>query len=98
LLQRNIDLINQLKDRISQLEQDNLTLSHDNSELRLQSLEGFELAKTAERLSDEREVLSIDIADKAKAIRLLLAENSKLKDQITQTVKRAYYYAARHDI
>ena len=64
---------------------ENQVLGADNTELRLQSLEGFEMARTAEKLSTERQTLSIDLADKAKAIKQLLSKNESLKDQLRTT-------------
>jgi hypothetical protein len=43
-------------------------MARDNEELRQQSLNGFVIAKDAVQLSDDRERLSIDLADKVKQI------------------------------
>lgn len=47
-------------------------LSGDNEVLRQSSLDGFDIAKGAQQLSDDREQLSIDLADKAVVIKNLL--------------------------
>ena len=68
-LRKNIELLANLKDRIRQLEKDNTDLAGENEELRQFSLDGFELAKNVQALSSEREMLSVDLADKAQIIR-----------------------------
>lgn len=57
------------------IEFENNNLAKDNEELRQFSLDGFEIAKNAQQLGTEREKLSIDLADKAKAIKRLLDEH-----------------------
>jgi ubiquinone biosynthesis protein UbiJ len=64
-LRSNVDLIEQLKRRIAQLEGENDQISNENEELRQFSLDGFELAKNVQALTGEREKLSVDLADKA---------------------------------
>lgn len=74
-MRRNIELIAGLKDKIMHFEFDNSNLANDNEELRQFSMDGFEIARNAHIMSDERERLSIDLADKAKTIKRLLDEH-----------------------
>ena len=69
------------------LEFDNTTLASDNEELRQFSLDGFEIARNASLLSNEREKLSIDLADKAKTIKRLLDEH----DQLERSLRESQY-------
>ena len=65
ILQRNISLISSLKEKIRDFELDNQELANENEELRQFSLDGYQIAKGVQSLSDERERLSVDLADKA---------------------------------
>lgn len=65
ILSRNINLIQSLKDRIKDFEQDNESLASENEELRQFSLDGYQIAKNVQSLSYERESLSVDLADKS---------------------------------
>ena len=49
------------------------------------SLDGYDIAKNVQTLSSEREILSVDLADKAQVIRKLLDENAAL----TRKLERA---------
>ena len=72
ILSRNINLIQSLKDRIKEFEGDNDNLAGENEELRQFSLDGYQIAKNVQSLSQERESLSVDLADKSKMIQKLL--------------------------
>lgn len=72
ILSRNINLISSLKDRIKEFEHDNENLAGENEELRQFSLDGYQIAKNVQSLSQERESLSVDLADKSKMIQKLL--------------------------
>ena len=85
VLKRNIELITGLKDKIMHLEFENTNLANDNEELRQFSLDGFEIARSAQVLSDEREKLSIDLADKAKTIKRLLDEHENYERSLRET-------------
>jgi regulator of replication initiation timing len=50
----------------------------ENAELRQASLDGIAIADAIEELSQEREKLSVDLADRAATIKRLLEENSDL--------------------
>ena len=77
-LARNIDMIAITKDKIKELETDNEQLANENEELRQFSLDGYQLGKNVTNLTQEREVLSVDLADKAATIKKLLDENERL--------------------
>ena len=85
ILKQNIELITGLKDKIMDLEFENTNLANNNEELRQFSLDGFEIARSAQILSDEREKLSIDLADKAKTIKRLLDENEHFERSLRET-------------
>ena len=42
-------------------------------------MDGFQIAKNVQQLSNEREDLSVDLADKTNQIRQLLEDNRRLK-------------------
>jgi regulator of replication initiation timing len=64
-----------LKQRIKELEQTNEVFALENEDLRQFSLDGYDIAKNVQALTAEREVLSVDLADKAQVIKRLLDEN-----------------------
>jgi len=45
-------------------------------------MDGFHIAKNVQSLSNERENLSVDLADKTSVIRKLLEENDRLKKSL----------------
>lgn len=67
-----------MKDKIKDFEVDNESLANENEELRQFSLDGYQIAKNVQSLSNERERLSVDLADKATTIKKLLDENESL--------------------
>lgn len=84
ILQRNINLIANLKDKIKDFEVDNESLANENEELRQFSLDGYQIAKNVQSLSNERERLSVDLADKATTIKKLLDENEGLSIRLRE--------------
>ena len=78
VLQKNIERISFLKDKIREFEVDNESLANENEELRQFSLDGYQIAKNVQSLGSERERLSVDLADKAHTIKKLLDENEGL--------------------
>ena len=74
--------ITNLKTKVAQLESDNATLATENDDLRQFSMDGFRIAKNVQSLSNEREALSTDLADKAAVIAKLLEANRRLKEQL----------------
>lgn len=89
LLDRNINLIASLKERIQDFESDNLAVADENEELRQFSLDGYQIAKNVQSLSHEREKLSVDLADKASIIKRLLSENEQLQGNLRQAQDHA---------
>ena len=81
-MKRNIEYLENLKNRICQLEDNNECLANENEDFRQFSLDGYEIAKNVQQLTSEREKLSVDLADKAQVIRTLLDENEKLTSKV----------------
>ena len=67
-----------MRNRLEQVNDDNKALVSENAELRQASLDGIAIADAIEELSQEREKLSVDLADRAATIKRLLEENSDL--------------------
>lgn len=84
-LKKKMEMIAALKDRLSRIEVDNESIACENEDLRQFSLDGYEIAKNVQVLSQEREKLSVDLADKAQMIRKLLDENERLSKSLRQT-------------
>lgn len=78
IMNQNVGMISALKDKIAELERDNDALANENEELRQFSLDGYQLGKNVQNLQNERENLSVDLADKASTIKKLLDENESL--------------------
>lgn len=81
-IQDSIEAITAVKKRMAQLESDNSALATENDELRQFSMDGFQIAKNVQALSNEREKLSVDLADKTDIITKLLAENRRLNKEL----------------
>ena len=75
-------MISGLKDKIREFEVDNESLANENEELRQFSLDGYQIAKNVQSLGNERERLSVDLADKANTIKKLLDENETLSHRL----------------
>ena len=75
MLKTNLEHMEALKQQIKELEQSNEVFALENEDLRQFSLDGYDIAKNVQALTAEREVLSVDLADKAQVIRRLLDEN-----------------------
>ena len=67
-----------MKDKIKELENGNDTVADENEELRKFSLDGYQLGRNVQTLTNERELLSVDLSDKADMIKRLLDENENL--------------------
>lgn len=89
LLERNLNMISSLKERIQEFENDNIAVANENEELRQFSLDGYQIAKNVQSLSHERERLSVDLADKANLIKKLLSENETLQNGLRQAQDHA---------
>ena len=75
----SVNSITGVKSNIAKLETQNHELVLENDHLRKFSMDGFHIAKNVQSLSNEREKLSVDLADKTSVIRKLLEENHRLK-------------------
>ena len=67
-VQDSVSNITEIKQKIAYLETTNATLASENAELRQFSMDGFQIAKNVQALSEEREKLSVDFADKANVV------------------------------
>jgi hypothetical protein len=72
------------KTTLKALEEDNLTLVDENTELRQASLDGIAIAEAFETLSKEREKLSVDLAERTATIKRLLEHNNELALRLKQ--------------
>lgn len=72
------DELYRYKIKYAELEEENRGIISENMELRQASLDGIAIADAIETLSNERERLSVDLADRAATIRRLLEENAEL--------------------
>ena len=82
-------MIAALKDKMKELENDNDGLASSNEELRQFSLDGYEFGKRFQSLSQERQKLSVDLADQAGTIKRLLDENERLSMKLRQAQDNA---------
>ena len=82
MLRSNLQQLEALKARVKSLEADNETYANENEELRQFTIDGYDIAKNVQVLSSEREILSVDLADKAQVIRKLLDENETLTKKL----------------
>lgn len=64
------------------MEENNAALAEQNDEYREGALDGIMMAKHCETLHKDRQMLSVDLADKAITIRKLLEDNSTLHTQL----------------
>jgi len=71
-----------LKDRIKHLENSNQKIAIQNEDFRQGALDGIEMARNLDDLQREKEVLAIDLADKALVMRRLLEDNANLNNQL----------------
>ena len=88
IMNANIGMISGLKDKIAEIEGDNDALANENEELRQFSLDGYQLGKNVQNLTNEREHLSVDLADKASTIKKLLDENESLSAALRQAQEK----------
>lgn len=77
-----VERLTSVKDKLREIEQENITLANENDELRTFSMDGFKIAQNINNLSAEREKLTADLADQAKMINHLIQENERLKAQL----------------
>ena len=89
MLKTNLEHMEVLKQRIKDLESSNEVFALENEDLRQFSLDGYDIAKNVQALTAEREVLSVDLADKAKVIKRLLDENDQLNHKLSRAQDHA---------
>lgn len=89
LLENNLASLEILKQRIRQLEGENEVMAGENEDLRQFSLDGYDIARNVQVLAGEREILSVDLADKSKVITKLLDENEALTRQLNKAQEKA---------
>jgi TnpA family transposase len=77
------------RSQVKQLAGDNYQLEEDNEELRQSALDGVEIAKNVQNLMNERESLSVDLADKSVMIKKLLEQNKELSAQLDRAKMEA---------
>jgi hypothetical protein len=65
-------VLQELKDRVRNLEAENENYGVENEDLRQLSIDGYHMAQNAQKLQNEREQLSVDLADKSATITKLL--------------------------
>ena len=89
MLKTNLEHMEVLKQRIKDLESSNEVFAQENEDLRQFSLDGYDIAKNVQALTAEREVLSVDLADKAQVIKRLLDENDQLNHKLSRAQDHA---------
>jgi hypothetical protein len=72
------------------LEKSNFNVSEENDDLRVGALDGIEMARSVDELGRDRENLSVDLADKAIAIRKLLEDNNNLSLRLNHAQDEAH--------
>lgn len=68
VLQRNIALIDSLKQRISQAENENMRQAAENQELRQFSLDGYQIARSVDQLNADRATLQMNLGDQERRV------------------------------
>jgi regulator of replication initiation timing len=79
-----VETIAAVKEQAKRTEAENEQLAKENDELRRFSMDGFVIARNVQQLSDDREKLSVDLADKTEQIKELLIQNRKLRDALAK--------------
>lgn len=66
MIREGVETIAEVKERSKRVELENESLATENDELRRFSMDGFVIAKNVQQLSEDREKLSVDLADKTE--------------------------------
>ena len=82
-IKANLDRIGGMKNTISQFENDNVDLAKQNDEFRKGAMDGITMVRHVEGLTEDRDKLSCDLADKALTIRKLLEDNQYLQNKLS---------------
>ena len=77
-IKANLDRIARLKDSIDKIEGQNGELAKQNDVFRAGALDGIQMVRSMDGLTQDRDKLSVDLADKALTIRKLLEDNQFL--------------------
>ena len=78
----NLDRISDLKTTIALFEKNNDQMALQNDEFRRGAMAGITMVRHVEALTNERNQLSVDLADKALVIRKLLEDNQFLQNKL----------------
>ena len=82
-IKANLDRIAGLKDAINVVENENAELAKQNDVFRSGALDGIQMVRNMDNLTQDRDKLSVDLADKALTIRKLLEDNQFLQGRIS---------------
>ena len=82
-IKANLDRIARLKDSIDKIEDENGELAKQNDVFRAGALDGIQMVRSMDGLTQDRDKLSVDLADKALTIRKLLEDNQFLQNRIS---------------
>ena len=66
MIREGVENIAEVKERSKRVELENESLATENDELRRFSMDGFVIAKNVQQWSEDREKLSVDLADKTE--------------------------------
>ena len=66
MIREGVEQIAEVKERSKRVELENESLAKENDELRRFSMDGFVIARNVQQLSEDREKLSVDLADKTE--------------------------------
>ena len=76
--QRQIQLIQDYKDRVMELEMQNRAIAEENDKLRVGTVRSVKSIQVANDLQKQVESLSLGLAEKAATIRRLLEDNQRM--------------------
>ena len=65
-IREGVERVAEAKDKSKGIEAENEQLAKENDELRRFSMDGFVIARNVQQLSEDREKLSVDLADKTE--------------------------------
>lgn len=77
-LDRTSGMIGDIGQHVKKLEGMNVSLQHENEDLRLAAVDGIEIAKVVQEMTKQREDLSHELHDRAGTIKKLIEDNNNL--------------------
>ncbi|KAL4445718.1 hypothetical protein ABPG74_006269 [Tetrahymena malaccensis] len=86
--QKSQDLI-RLQNHINIMKQKISIIQNENLELKQNCLQGQELSKSLQKILQEREKFSIDLAEKSYTLQILIEDNKSLKQKLHTAQKQA---------